>query len=316
MNPYKHLPHSHNLLKVFESVVRLSSFTRAAQELHVTQSAVSRQVKKLEEEIGINLILRKHRSIEVTQEGLALFKALQEHYSSVDSLIASWNESRKERLVIKTANSFATRVLIPNLHKLNDKYPNHEIVVIPLIEGDPELSDTDYDILIINSCNWEKYENQPGIFKLRDEYMAPVYAQRFASQDMDLASILKQPRLHPSLDHLDWKLWIKQAGVRNAPKVRNSTFMSLDLAMSACLTGQGITVTDLLLVLPELEQGFLRCATDTPIQSSAWRYYCHCPKNSQIAIEVYDWLAFHSEQQVKKLKSLADEHGWLGFSGQ
>ncbi|MGR5542432.1 LysR family transcriptional regulator, partial [Vibrio campbellii] len=69
---YRFLPHSHKAFRVFECVARHMSFTHAAQELYVTQGAVSRQVKQLEEFLGTELVVRKHRSIELTERGKAL----------------------------------------------------------------------------------------------------------------------------------------------------------------------------------------------------------------------------------------------------
>lgn len=90
MSPYNRLPYSHNGLKVFESVARLMSFTKAADELNVTQSAVSRQIKQLEDELKASLVIRKHRAIELTTQGKDLYEVLRKNYVALDSLIAQW----------------------------------------------------------------------------------------------------------------------------------------------------------------------------------------------------------------------------------
>ena len=79
MTPYPNLPYSHNGLRAFESVARLMSFTLAADELNVTQSAISRQVKQLEDDLNASLVMRHHRTITLTLQGQELYLALRDN---------------------------------------------------------------------------------------------------------------------------------------------------------------------------------------------------------------------------------------------
>ncbi|MDG3085802.1 LysR family transcriptional regulator [Vibrio hannami] len=306
MSPYPNLPYSHNSLKGFESVARLMSFTRASNELHVTQSAVSRQVKQLEDDLNASLIVRKHRSIELTEKGQALFAVLAGNYQAVESLLASWRDPEPHRIVIKASLSYATRSLIPKIQHLSERYSEYEIVVIPTIEE--EVSD-DYDLLIFTTMKPKQISREKGAFFLREEYMAPVCAKSLLNDDSDLDSVLKMPRLHPSLDHVDWKSWLNASGYP-VKRVRNSTFFTLDLALSACLSGQGATVTDLLLVLPELERGFLVCPEKAGVYPSPWKYYCHQKTQSPIVDELVDWFRQETDNETNKLTHLATKFGW------
>lgn len=101
MKPYPDIPYSHNSLKTFEAVARHLSFTDAALELNVTQSAVSRQVKQLEQGLKTQLVTRMHRSIELTARGSELFSVLQRNYQTVQALIESWHSNQQQRIVIK-----------------------------------------------------------------------------------------------------------------------------------------------------------------------------------------------------------------------
>jgi len=310
MSPYVNLPYSHNALKVFETVARLMSFTKAADELNVTQSAVSRQIKQLEVELNSPLLVRKHRAIELTQRGKDLYEVLRQNYHNLDSLIAQWKAPAKKRIVIKSALSFATRVLMPNVALLNDKYPDHEIVIIPSIDEDPHLESEDCDLLIINSRKRERYQHRSGITLLRSEYMAPVYAQSLSEKRIQIEDVLTLPHLHATLDHQDWKLWLNNANLRGKKLGRDTVFYSLDLALSACLSGQGVTVTDLLLVLPELNRQFLKCPEKISLQHSEWQYFCYQNKPAPIANEILDWLVAQTQSDVAQLKALCDKFGW------
>ncbi|MEZ9671622.1 LysR family transcriptional regulator [Vibrio lentus] len=318
MTPYPSLPSSHNGLKAFEAASRLMSFTLAADELNVTQSAISRQIKQLEDELNASLIIRKHRAIELTEQGHDLYVALRDSYGNIESVIASWSEPKQKRIVIKATLSFATRVLISKVRELNERYPDYEIVIVPVIEEDEAINSSEYDLLIFHTRFKKRYDNAPDITFLREEFMAPVCSTSLTNsaslttQDTDLDSILTMPRLHPTLDHHDWKVWL--ADVEFPPKkpVRNTSFLSLDLALSACLSGEGVTVTDLLLVLQELQRGFLYCPKNAKIQHSAWTYFGHQRTHSPVINDLIEWLKGETAKEIELLKALSHQNHWSG----
>ncbi|PTO99959.1 LysR family transcriptional regulator [Vibrio splendidus] len=312
MTPYPSLPSSHNGLKAFEAAARLMSFTLAADELHVTQSAISRQIKQLEDELNASLVIRKHRAIELTVQGHDLYVALRESYGNIEAVIASWSEPKQKRIVIKATLSFATRVLISKVRELNERYQDHEIVIVPVIEEDESINSSEYDLLIFHTRFKKRYDKAPDITFLREEFMAPVCSTSLTNKDTDLDSILTLPRLHPTLDHHDWKVWL--ADVEFPPKkpVRNTSFLSLDMALSACLSGEGVTVTDLLLVQQDLQRGFLYCPKNAKIQHSAWTYFMHQRTHTPIINDLIEWLREETAKEIELLKSLSHQNHWFG----
>lgn len=312
MNKYQSIPYSHNGLKVFESVARLMSFTHAAEELYVTQSAVSRQVKQLEADLDTILFIRKNRAIELTEKGKSLHKVLSDNYQALEHLLSSWKKEEQKKIVIKAALSFATRSLIPKIQQLNDKYPDHELVVIPCMEEDNGLDSSDYDLLIFNSQRGQAYKTSSDVLYLREEYMAPVCAERLSRGQSGMAAIMQLPRLHPTMDHADWKSWLASTHMTQTSQVRNSTFLTLDMALSACLSGQGVTVTDLLLVLPELKHGYLVCPSGVSVQYSPWQYFCHYRTKSKVVDELIAWLQEQTKKDLNELRHLASTYGWTG----
>ncbi|WP_454440277.1 LysR family transcriptional regulator [Vibrio bathopelagicus] len=312
MTPYPSLPSSHNGLKAFEAAARLMSFTLAADELNVTQSAISRQIKQLEDDLNASLIIRKHRAIELTVQGHDLYVALRESYGNIESVIASWSEPKQKRIVIKATLSFATRVLISKVRELNERYSDYEIVIVPVIEEDEAINSSEYDLLIFHTRFKKRYDNTPDIAFLREEFMAPVCSTSLTTKDTDLDSILTMPRLHPTLDHHDWKVWL--ADVEFPPKkpVRNTSFLSLDMALSACLSGEGVTVTDLLLVLQDLQRGFLYCPENAKIQNSAWTYFIHQRTHSPVIDDLIEWLKEETTKEIELLKALSHQNHWSG----
>ncbi|PMG47624.1 LysR family transcriptional regulator [Vibrio lentus] len=318
MTPYPSLPSSHNGLKAFEASARLMSFTLAADELNVTQSAISRQIKQLEDELNASLVIRKHRAIELTEQGHDLYVALRDSYGNIESVIASWSEPKQKRIVIKATLSFATRVLISKVRELNERYPDYEIVIVPVIEEDEAINSSEYDLLIFHTRFKKRYDNTPDITFLREEFMAPVCStsltnsSSLTTQDTDLDSILTMPRLHPTLDHHDWKVWLADVVFPPKKPVRNTSFLSLDLALSACLSGEGVTVTDLLLVLQELQRGFLYCPKNAKIQHSAWTYFGHQRTHSPVINDLIEWLKGETAKEIELLKALSHQNHWSG----
>jgi LysR family glycine cleavage system transcriptional activator len=297
-------------MKAFEAVARLMSFTLAANELHVTQSAVSRQVKQLEDDLGASLIIRQHRTFTLTDKGQALYAVLQKNYQSVEGLVASWRGPKADKIVIKASLSYVSRSLMPKIQQLHERYPNHEIVVIPAIEDEPDIHAGEHDLYIFSARESSRYDREKDTYLLRREYMAPVCAASLLHDPTDTEAIYSLPRLHPTLDHSDWKAWLALCGRSDTGSVRNTTYYTLDLALSACLTGHGVTVTDLLLVLPEVEQGFLVCPQQIEIEHGDWLYYYHRNSHSPVVDELVQWLTDETEQEIARLKRFAGQIGW------
>lgn len=313
MSPYPELPFSHNSLKAFESVARHLSFTQAASELHVTQSAVSRQVKQLESELGVALVIRKHRAIELTSYGQTLFATLSQHYQALQTLIASWQHQDHQKVVIKATLSYATRCLIPKFKRLSEHFPHVDISVVPALEEDEGIDHGDYDVFIFNTRRGHQYQELSHFTYLRDEFMSPVCPPSLLGEQQELAQVLTLPRLHPTFNHEDWNSWLKKSKIQRNDTVKHSVFFTLDLALSACLAGQGVTVTDLLLVLPEMQQGFLTCPSKVPVQHSAWQYYCHQRQPSPLQQQIIEWLQQDSQREIELLYQLARERRWRGL---
>lgn len=238
--------------------------------------------------------------------------SLCESYANIEAVIASWSEPKQKRIVIKATLSFATRVLISKVRELNERYQDHEIVIVPVIEEDESINSSEYDLLIFHTRFKKRYDKAPDITFLREEFMAPVCSTSLTTKDTDLDSILTLPRLHPTLDHHDWKVWL--ADVEFPPKkpVRNTSFLSLDMALSACLSSEGVTVTDLLLVQQDLQRGFLYCPKNAKIQHSAWTYFIHQRSHTPIINDLIEWLREETTKEIELLKVLSHQNHWFG----
>ena len=124
---HSHLPPL-NTLKVFNSAAKLNSFKRAAEELNVTPTAVSHQIKLLEETLGVLLFTRKTRAIELTKEGITLAEVTYSIFQQLSNVVNDI-ASAKNFITVSTTSSFAAMWLVPNLDKFYKQHPNIEIAV-------------------------------------------------------------------------------------------------------------------------------------------------------------------------------------------
>ncbi|MGF1731547.1 LysR family transcriptional regulator [Photobacterium kasasachensis] len=312
------LPPSLNGLRVFEAAARHLSFTLAALELNVTQSAVSRQIRQLEEHFGFSLFIRRHRALSLTDEGKEVALLLTRQYSELNNAIRQLKNKENEPLRVKVAMSFAVRWLIPRLHSFKEHYPTLDIVLTSTMGHTSEelrLDDDDYDVAIYGMQKESKNPYQKNF--LRKEYLAPVYSELLtkAEQPVDIDTLLTYQRLHPTADRTDWRVWLKRNQKSHLMNNSGLTFDTLDMALTSCFAGQGVTITDLMLVVHELKQGYLKLPQSATIIDGPWQYYYHCQTKSDAVTHFVTWLTNQQAAEQAQLFEMATNHGWQIIEG-
>ena len=165
-----------NALRVFDAAARHLSFTRAADELFVTQAAVSHQIKSLEDFLGLKLFRRRNRSLLLTEEGQSYFQDIKEIFSQLTEATRKLQaRSAKGALTVSLLPSFAIQWLVPRLTSFNSAYPGIDVRIQAVDRQEDKLAD-DVDVAIFyGRGNW------PGlrVEKLYAEYLLPVCSPRF-----------------------------------------------------------------------------------------------------------------------------------------
>ncbi|MBF5007114.1 LysR substrate-binding domain-containing protein [Diaphorobacter caeni] len=244
------------LLRAFEAAARLQSFTRAAHELHLTPSAISHQVKELEELLGRRLFVRLHRQVEVTPEGRRLHQGLSRVF---DALEASCNEvglaPEGQVLTVHCAPSLASKWLGPRLPKFMRDHPS---ITIRLSTGAEPLDLTtarELDVLI----SYGRAVQRPGvdITPMGKELIVPMCAPALRKHGLPLADQITQMTLIESqLNPVTWHDWF----ARNQLDMRSQTRLSFDraaMSVSAAVDGVGIALESTRLAERELSRGEL-----------------------------------------------------------
>ncbi|WMN59451.1 transcriptional regulator GcvA [Pseudoalteromonas xiamenensis] len=245
-----------NALKAFEAAARQLSFTKAAEELYVTQAAVSHQIKTLEEHLGLKLFLRKNRSLLLTEEGQAYFLDIKEIFSQLidatDKLLA---RGAKGSLTVSLTPSFAIQWLVPRLSLFHEAHPEIDVRIKAQDHDENSLTD-DVDVAIYyGRGHWSGVQTH----KLHTEYLVPLCSPmlltgpRPLNQPSDLAlhTLLHDTTRRP------WKLWMKTAGVRNVQVNTGPIFSHSSMVLQAAAHGQGVALGNSVLARPELDAGRL-----------------------------------------------------------
>ncbi|WP_107497184.1 LysR substrate-binding domain-containing protein [Thalassobius sp. I31.1] len=256
MIPTRSLP-SLAALRAFECAARHGSFTLAAEELHLTQSAVSRQVKDLEAQLGFTLFRRNGRRVALTDAGgefaHALALDLDRLKQTVSRAVAAGNE--RTSLRIATLSTFASRWLIPRLPDFEAKFPEVEISLSTRLR--PFSFDAErFDLAIHHgSADWPDTQ----MSRLCGEEILAVGAPRFVEthKPASAADIANAPLLHLETRPGQWADWLRMQGVESPDFPRGKLFDQFSMIISAATHGLGAALLPRYLIENELDSGAL-----------------------------------------------------------
>jgi LysR family glycine cleavage system transcriptional activator len=261
--PLRQRPLSIGPLRAFEAVARLLSFRAAAEELSLTQSAISRQIQSLEEEIGCVLFLRGTRKVELSSDGAVLLPTAVAVLSRLDQTVRQIRRSRGRRVVnVSTFASFASLWLIPRMEAFQREHADIDIRV-SAYDRKVDLEDGESDLAL-------RYDDRPAVpadaEQLFEELLSPTVSPWYLQNPpaplkraADLAghALAEEDDPRPSAEYLSWRRWLTEHGEHDLQPRRwlylNFTYQQVQ----AALTGQGVALARLPLVHEHLTRGEL-----------------------------------------------------------
>lgn len=298
-----------NPLRVFEVVARLQNLTLAAQELHVSQSAVSRQLATLETYLGVELFRRERRGVTLTRAGASyaerIAPAFAEIASATDRLLQNMAHGV---LRVRTYTTFTAKWLIPRLEDFHARFPDIEVVV------SNGVSDVDFDrdaadvAIQFGLGNWPRVNAD---FLFADEIepvCSPEYLDKMLSGKRGGPEDLLQGRLlYSRYRKSDWSDWL-QANQLTAAAARaeRMSFSTSVLTWQAALDGLGIAIGQSALLQTEFSKGLLVRPFARPLQRSM-SYYLLRPQEQRYSrrVSVFrDWLL---ETAARDRESLSND---------
>ncbi len=261
MNNPRHRPLAVGPLRAFEAVARRLSFSAAGEELHLTQPAISRQIRALEDELGAVLFLRGTRHVELTGAGAQLLRSVAPLLTQLDGSVRQIRSAQRRQPVgVTTFASFASLWLLPRLAGFQNLHPEADIRISATDQlADPDDPDIDIGLRYILAA-----QAPPGSTLLFGEQLTPVASpallQRLPlQQPADLArhTLLEEDDNRASAAYASWRHWLR---LNAAPGLEPRGWVYLNFTyqqIQAALAGQGVALARLALVREALERGEL-----------------------------------------------------------
>jgi LysR family transcriptional regulator, glycine cleavage system transcriptional activator len=254
-------------LRAFEAVARRLSFSAAAEELFLTQPAISRQIKALEEELGAPLFVRGTRKVELSGAGVQLLRSVLPLLQRLDTTVRQIRTARGRRHVsLATFASFASLWLLPRLPGFEKLHPDIDIR-ISASDTLVDLDDPEID-LALRYCHPDSAP--PGATRLFGELITPTVSCALARQaerghapalaepaDLAQHTLLEEDDHRPSADYLTWRGWLHEQGV---PGLEPQRWMYLNFTyqqVQAALAGGGVALGRVPLIVDSLARGEL-----------------------------------------------------------
>lgn len=269
-------------LRAFEAAARLLSFTRAAAELSLTQSSISRQIANLERQVGMALFVRQTRALLLTADGARLQSAVTQAVGSIDRCVAEIRGvGQRPRVSLSTYASFASLWLVPRLAAFQQLHPQIEIR-IDASDRQIDLQVEDIDIAI-RRCLPAQVAGNAAAQLLCEEFVTPAVSphllERLGRGLSDPAELLHLPRIEmdeqwPSARASSWARWFEHAGVAaQSPGAGQLTFSFIDQAVQAAVRGQGVVMGRTPLLEDAVAAGQLAAPFASIRLATGYRYY-------------------------------------------
>lgn len=273
-------------LRTFEAAARHCSFKQAADELYVTQAAVSRQIRQLEERLRVNLFVRSHRRVDLTEQGRKLYQTV--HQSLLDIATTSreiQSDPGLNYLNLYATSSFSRLWLVPRLNQLRRAHPEIHLHLIS-VEENPAMADK-FDAGITLGL-----EDNAGYLSdfLFSEEVFPVCTPAFLKANptaSSIAGLMQQPLLELDAKFwnakwwsaVDWSFWLAQQGLGSEAVTAEMSFSHFPMLLDAVLEDVGVGLGWRHLVQDMLDDGRLVQPVQQSFRAPGREHYFVCRKD-------------------------------------
>jgi DNA-binding transcriptional LysR family regulator len=264
-----------NALRAFEATARLNSVSQAAEQLHVTHGAVSRQLKVLEEHLGVSLFVKDGRGLKLTDAGMRLRDASAEAFDRLRSVCAELTQSTADApFVLGCSGSLLARWFIPRLGRLNADLPDLRLH-LSAGEGDLDPRRPGLDALLLFAE--PPWPADMQVYELAAERIGPVMSPLFSGyqrlQTAPGSELLSEPLLHTTSRPQAWPSWAQQNHLDAKAIKLGQGFEHLYYLLEAAVAGLGVAIAPEPLVTEDLKAGRLVAPwgfCETPAQLALW----------------------------------------------
>ena len=264
-----------NALRAFEATARLSSVSQAAEQLNVTHGAVSRQLKVLEEHLGVSLFVKEGRGLKLTDAGIRLRDASSEAFERLRNVCTELTQSHIDApFVLGCSGSLLARWFIPRLGRLNADLPDLRLH-LSAGEGDLDPRRPGLDALLVFAE--PPWPADMQVYELASERIGPVVSPRFARfaqlSQSPASVLLHEPLLHTTSRPQAWPSWAQQNAIEPGGLKYGQGFEHLYYLLEAAVAGLGVAIAPEPLVAEDLRAGRLAAPwgfNETPARLALW----------------------------------------------
>jgi LysR family glycine cleavage system transcriptional activator len=266
MHRLRSLIPSANYLFVFEAAARRLSFTAAAEEFNVSQPAVSKTIKLLEEATGLKLFRRDRSRLELTAEGQRLYRETQGAFDHLHMVISSMRKKHSRDIIrVSFSSSFVQLWLLPRLKNFKERHPDVALRIEESSRDDQDMLEEDIDVSArLGNGKWPGIHSWPFVTEEVWLVCSPSYLEEHdaikSPQDLLNHTLLHFEERHRS--RLGWREWLERSGVPNPRIEQDFVFTDALSSIEAAVFGQGIALGWKHLVRDHIAAGRLVPAID------------------------------------------------------
>ena len=261
-------------LQVFAAVAHEKNMSRAAHRLHLTQSAVSRQIAVLEEALGQKVCVRHARGIELTPVGRQLLPSVDNALAELAHAVERIGQRPRE-LRIKLPPTLAARWFMPRLSGFRRAYPdiNLRVSCDDCLSVHFELEDVDAAVIFAREA-----PRQCDAIELFPERLTAVCGRDAAARIKRPRDLVNEHLIHLSADHSEWRRWLEIAGVSHPDINAGPIFEVIDMAVNLAEQDMGIAIGDARLLMDDLRCRRLVLPFPEWVIDTGYSYWFSCPK--------------------------------------
>jgi LysR family glycine cleavage system transcriptional activator len=278
-------------LIAFEAVARRRNFTVAASELHLTPSAISHQITKLEEFLGVRLFERTARNVELTQAGEDYLKRVAGALAAISAATDNARKGVRNSLHVHSTPSFATLWLMPRLADFAQVHPSISLSLSSsVVHSDFSAGQVDIDIRY-GVPNWLGLTVQPIFNEQITPLASPAFLEHHRIETPE--DLLHVPLIQSTVSVVQWPDWFDSRGVAHAPAGFAYRFDRAFMALDAAVQGLGVALESTSIGEPHLRQGRLRPVFEAgwslPVQAHFLVYPARHAQRSEV-VSFVEWL--------------------------
>jgi LysR family transcriptional regulator, glycine cleavage system transcriptional activator len=279
-----------NALRSFESAARLLSFKAAAEELRVTPTSVSNQIRQLESEWGCQLFVRKTRRVVLTDAGRSLSQVLSRAFDDIRTEVESHMSKSRRTVTLAVGPIFGSRWLIPRLGSFYRRHPNIDLV----LHNSPRITSAE-QLTSMVGVDWGtgRWTGLDAHHLFSVDYI-PSLSPRLLAERGGLAhpaDLARYPIIH-QWDREEWNAWLRLVGLSDLRFAQETTMRDSNIVIQAAIDGQGVIMGSYPFLRGEVEAGRLVCPFDVVLHPARAYFLINRP-GARVLPEVQavcDWI--------------------------